>query len=173
MVEAGAAAVSRLKIAGRIGGFLKKLFGKADGGAGKVDEVAEAVSATTQSAKGIEDALEGLPTGRSRGVRTVNSSSELDDQFVEMTTGGKPLKGTTYPGQLVELPDGTTWEGEPPRIRVGQLLTSSCLTEHFARYMSINEYTRLHRRHPSTRFRRLDPSRRNCFGSSDHWGCTR
>ncbi len=41
-LEAGAAAVARLKIAGRIGGFLKKLFGKADGGAGKVDEVVEA-----------------------------------------------------------------------------------------------------------------------------------
>jgi hypothetical protein len=57
-----------------------------------------------ESVNGIIDAL---PPGNSAGVHVVGSESELDDLFVEITAGGTEVIGTSYPGILVQLPDGT------------------------------------------------------------------
>ena len=56
----------------------------------------------------VEDALSALPAGRSSGVKVVESADELEALFGRLSAGGKSVEGTTYPGQLVELPDGTT-----------------------------------------------------------------
>lgn len=54
----------------------------------------------------VEDALAGLTPGDSPGVYTVDSPEELQQIYDELSAGGKPT-GSSYPGQEVELPDGT------------------------------------------------------------------
>jgi hypothetical protein len=48
----------------------------------------------------------GVP-GRSPGVRTVGSEAELKSWFAKLCQGGKAVNNS-YPGEFVELPDGTT-----------------------------------------------------------------
>lgn len=54
----------------------------------------------------IEDTLAGLTPGNSPGVYTVDSPEELQQIYDELSVGGKPT-GSSYPGQEVELSDGT------------------------------------------------------------------
>lgn len=56
----------------------------------------------------VDDSLQGLQAGRSSGVRVVDSADELDDLFRQLSVDGTPVSGKTYPGKMVELPDGTT-----------------------------------------------------------------
>jgi hypothetical protein len=55
----------------------------------------------------VRTALSGLNAGRSTGVSVVNSPEQLDSLFDEISRGGTPLK-SSYPGEFVRLPDGTT-----------------------------------------------------------------
>jgi RHS repeat-associated protein len=67
-----------------------------------------------RTASGVGDALKGLRAGRSSGVKVVDSVDDLDVLFGRLSSGGNVVEGTTYPGRLVELPDGTTiglWTG--------------------------------------------------------------
>lgn len=58
-------------------------------------------------AESVDDIIDALPPGNSPGVHVVATESELDDLFVEITAGGTEVTGTSYPGILVQLPDGT------------------------------------------------------------------
>jgi RHS repeat-associated protein len=71
--------------------------GLAEGAAGAVGE---------EGSTAIEDALDGLTPGNSPGVYTVDSPEELQQIYDELSRGGKPTS-SSYPGQEVELPDGT------------------------------------------------------------------
>ena len=55
---------------------------------------------------GILDEVAGLAAGRSSRVRVVESADELTGLFDRWSAGGRVVEGTTYPGRLVELPDG-------------------------------------------------------------------
>jgi len=55
----------------------------------------------------IDDVLGGLRSGRSGRVKIVDSADELVDVFGRLSRGGKSVEGTSYPGRMVELPDGT------------------------------------------------------------------
>jgi hypothetical protein len=48
-----------------------------------------------------------LPKGRSSGVRTVGTDSELGDLYGTLSRGGTPVEVPGYKGSWVELPDGT------------------------------------------------------------------
>ncbi len=54
----------------------------------------------------VEDALAGLTPGDSPGVYVVDSPEELQQIYDELSSGGKPT-GSSYPGQEVELSNGT------------------------------------------------------------------
>ena len=70
---------------------------------------ANAASSVVASEAGLfDDALSGLRAGRSSGVKVVGSADELEGLFGRLGSGGRTVEGTTYPGRLVELPDGTT-----------------------------------------------------------------
>ena len=71
--------------------------GLAEGAAGLAGE---------EGSTAIEDALAGLEPGNSPGVYTVDSPEELQQIYDELSAGGKPT-GSSYPGQEVELPNGT------------------------------------------------------------------
>ena len=71
--------------------------GLAEGAAGLAGE---------EGSTAIEDALAGLTPGSNPGVYTVDSPEELQQIYDELSAGGKPT-GSSYPGQEVELPDGT------------------------------------------------------------------
>jgi hypothetical protein len=55
----------------------------------------------------ITDELSNLRAGRSPGVKVVGSEAELDALFSRLSAEGKPATPSTYPGRMVELPDGT------------------------------------------------------------------
>ncbi len=55
----------------------------------------------------LDEALSGLASGRSSGVRVVSSVDELDDLFGGLSRGGSQID-SKYPGKLVRLPDGST-----------------------------------------------------------------
>jgi hypothetical protein len=57
---------------------------------------------------GIKTALEGLRAGKNAGVRVVDSADELQSLFGRLSSGGKVVEGSSYPGKLVELGDKTT-----------------------------------------------------------------
>jgi hypothetical protein len=59
------------------------------------------------NADSVNDIIDALPPGNSPGVHVVGTESGLDDLFVEITAGGTEVTGTSYPGILVQLPDGT------------------------------------------------------------------
>jgi len=71
--------------------------GLAEGAAGLAGE---------EGSTAIEDALAGLEPGSSPGVYTVDSSEELQQIYDELSAGGKPT-GSSYPGEEVELSNGT------------------------------------------------------------------
>jgi RHS repeat-associated protein len=71
--------------------------GLAEGAAGAVGE---------EGSTAVEDALDGLRPGRSPNVYEVDSPEELQQIYDELSRGGKPTD-SSYPGQEVELPDGT------------------------------------------------------------------
>ena len=58
-------------------------------------------------ADNVRDILRGLSPGRNKGVWTVESTDELDDVFEGMTAGGRRVVGSSYPGRVVEIADGT------------------------------------------------------------------
>jgi hypothetical protein len=64
-------------------------------------------SIAARGASGVGDALKGLRAGSSSRVKLVDSADELEGLFGRLSAGGKPLEGTTYPGRMVQLPDGT------------------------------------------------------------------
>jgi RHS repeat-associated protein len=68
--------------------------------------VGEEGVAAEEGPTAVEDALAGLTPGNSPGVYTVNSPEELQQIYDQLSAGGKPT-GSSYPGQEVELPDGT------------------------------------------------------------------
>ena len=59
-----------------------------------------------EASAAIEEVLAGLEPGSSPGVYVVDSPEELQQIYDELSAGGKPT-GSSYPGQEVELPDGT------------------------------------------------------------------
>jgi hypothetical protein len=65
------------------------------------------VPSAPMDAESVNGIIDALPPGNSAGVHVVGSESELDDLFVEITAGGTEVIGTSYPGILVQLPDGT------------------------------------------------------------------
>ncbi len=83
---------------------------------GEGDFAAEAIAATGGLAAGVgggaadagsvESAITALDGGRSAGVYTVSSPDELESLYGELSAGGSPVEGS-YPGESVELPDGT------------------------------------------------------------------
>jgi RHS repeat-associated protein len=54
----------------------------------------------------IEDALAGLEPGNNPGVYVVDSPEELQQIYDELSSGGKPVS-SSYPGEEVQLADGT------------------------------------------------------------------
>lgn len=68
--------------------------------------VGEEGAAAEEGSTAVEDALAGLTPGNSPEVYTVDSPGELQQIYDELSAGGKPT-GSSYPGQEVELPDGT------------------------------------------------------------------
>ena len=58
-------------------------------------------------ASSVGNAITSLSAGRSAGVYTVSSPEELQSLYDELSAGGTRLSNT-YPGEMVELPDGTT-----------------------------------------------------------------
>ncbi|MGB8376879.1 MAG: RHS repeat-associated core domain-containing protein [Rhodanobacteraceae bacterium] len=81
------------KAAVTVGGAAIRMIGEADG-------VKEGTSA-------IENVLSVLRNGRGAGVKIVDSGRELESLFSKLSRGGKSMEGTSYPGRMVELPDGT------------------------------------------------------------------
>ncbi|NNF56467.1 MAG: RHS repeat-associated core domain-containing protein, partial [Acidimicrobiales bacterium] len=65
-------------------------------------------AAEAAGAQLIDDTVRGLAAGRSPGVSVVNSADELDDLYRLLSVDGTPVSGSTYPGKLVKLPDGST-----------------------------------------------------------------
>ena len=63
---------------------------------------------TTEAMTGaaVEQAITALPPGTGTNVFTVSNTSDLDQLFAELSKGGTPVD-STYPGEMVELPDGT------------------------------------------------------------------
>lgn len=59
------------------------------------------------TAADVESTFNGLPKGKSPGVRTVDSVGELNQTFDSMTQGGTPSSWPGYKGKVVRLPDGT------------------------------------------------------------------
>ncbi len=57
-------------------------------------------------AEGLEETLAGLREGHNAGVYEVDNAEELQSIYDELSAGGKPTN-STYPGQEVELPNGT------------------------------------------------------------------
>jgi RHS repeat-associated protein len=55
--------------------------------------------------------------GRSPGVRVIDTVEEMEQIFQRLITGGKPID-STYPGDLVQHPDGST-VGRRPTSRTG------------------------------------------------------
>jgi RHS repeat-associated protein len=72
-------------------------------GAGEEGAAAEGA---VEGSTAIEDTLAGLTPGNSPGVYTVDSPEELQQVYDELSAGGKPT-GSSYPGQEVELSNGT------------------------------------------------------------------
>lgn len=56
----------------------------------------------------MQKELSVLRSGGSSDVKVVGSADELQGLFGRISHGGSPVVGSTYPGQLVRLPDGTT-----------------------------------------------------------------
>jgi RHS repeat-associated protein len=80
------------------------IFGLAGGGIGAAADDGGAAAGDFNQ---IERAVSSLSAGRSAGVYTVSNSAELQELFDELSVGGSRIENA-YPGQLVELPDGTT-----------------------------------------------------------------
>ena len=59
-------------------------------------------------AAGIKSELSGLRSGSGSRIKLVDSTDELEVLFSRLSGGGSPVAGTSYPGQLVALPDETT-----------------------------------------------------------------
>ncbi len=80
----------------------------------------------TQPAGGstVSEVLSGLRAGRSAGVKVVGSEAELTSLFGRLSAGGKSVSGTTYPGKVVKLPDGSI-------LRLRQFSTSGGPTIDF------------------------------------------
>ncbi len=78
--------------------------GDAAAAAASAGDVAEAAAADAGSA---ESSITDLPPGRSPGVYTVSNPEDLQALYDDLSVGGKPVENS-YPGQMVELPDGTT-----------------------------------------------------------------
>jgi hypothetical protein len=68
----------------------------------------DAAGAVVKGVDRIGDALSGLRSGRNSGVKIVESAEDIEDLFGHLSSGGKIVESTTYPGRLFELPDGTT-----------------------------------------------------------------
>ncbi len=54
----------------------------------------------------VDDALRGLPKGKSSSVRTVGSDAELGKLHTQLSRGGKPVDVPGYKGMWVERSDG-------------------------------------------------------------------
>jgi hypothetical protein len=54
----------------------------------------------------VEETISSLAPGTGRNVFTVSSTSDLDELFAQISQGGSPVD-STYPGEVVKLPDGT------------------------------------------------------------------
>jgi RHS repeat-associated protein len=72
-------------------------------GAGEEGLAAEGVE---EGGTAIEDTLAGLQPGNSPDVYEVDSPEELQRIYDGLSSGGKPVS-SSYPGEEVELPDGT------------------------------------------------------------------
>ena len=66
------------------------------------------VASAGGGAPGVKTVLEGLPAGNNAGVRVVGSADELQAVFGRLSSGGKVVEGSKYPGTLIELGDKTT-----------------------------------------------------------------
>jgi hypothetical protein len=71
-------------------------------------EAAEAAAEETGTVAGrsVDEVLSGLRPGRTPPNLEVNSLTELNDVFDELSQGGSPVQ-SSYPGKFVELEDGT------------------------------------------------------------------
>jgi hypothetical protein len=76
-----------------LGKILDRLFGRA---------------AAKATGTFVRETVQALPAGKSAGVHLVESAAELKSLFGRLTAGGKVVKGSTYPGTLMSLPDATT-----------------------------------------------------------------
>ena len=72
-----------------------------------LSSVAAEGGAAAADASSVGNAITSLGAGRSAGVYTVSSPEGLQSLYDELSAGGTPLSNT-YPGEMVELPDGTT-----------------------------------------------------------------
>jgi len=75
------------------------------GGSGSTGPQAPPTSKS--GAEAVKDALSKLRPGRRSSVKVIDSTDEMAELFGRLRAGGKSVQGSTYPGELVELPDGT------------------------------------------------------------------
>jgi hypothetical protein len=68
---------------------------------------------SVMTADDVRNTVNGLPPGKSPGVRVVGSEQNLDDLFNDLTQGGTEFTPPSYSGIGVVLPDGT-WIGIRP-----------------------------------------------------------
>lgn len=63
----------------------------------------------------MDDILNGLANGRSKSglVKEVPDAKSIDELFASLTKGGKKVDPGTYPGEVVELVDGSIVRRRP------------------------------------------------------------
>jgi hypothetical protein len=70
---------------------------------------------------GIQNILSGLQPGNNDNVFVVNSEDELQSLFDQLSAGGSSTQ-STYPGNMVELPDGTRVGIRPTSLSGGSTI---------------------------------------------------
>ena len=92
--------------AGLAGHGMGTLMREANGGS-RVEPLQRAEGEKGPAPTTVEEALDGLPRGKSSSVRTVASDRELEDLHAALTRGGTPLESPRgYRGSWVERQDG-------------------------------------------------------------------
>jgi hypothetical protein len=71
------------------------------------ESAAMAADEAATESRSVDEILQNLSPGKTAPNLQVNSRQELQDVFDELTRGGSPVD-SSYPGDLMQLDDGTT-----------------------------------------------------------------
>jgi hypothetical protein len=95
------------------GGILKRILRQSDDIPPLGTYFTGGRAATSSGRTEIETLLQSLPKGKHRGIRTVADQAELEIIWRDIRNGGRTVAHPSYPGSLIELPDGTLVGGRP------------------------------------------------------------